>query len=254
VTSPAEDRPLDGRVALVTGAGRGIGRAIALRLAREGAFVVVNDIDREPADAVAAEIRAAGGHACARVVSVVDYEGVRAMVRALIDELGQVDVLVSNAGVATSGKSVLRTPIAEAEQIMAVNAFAALVLCQEVIESMRAVGRGDIVVISSSAAAHLPPKSGSYNMAKIALEALAHTIAKEEAAHGIRANIVAPGMTDTRLGREVKGRIVRATTGAAPDPDRLVAGMDSPDDVADAVYAFVSDPDPARTGQRIAVS
>lgn len=240
---------LDGRLALVTGAGRGIGRAIALRLAGDGATVAVNDRDAEPAEAVAAEIEAAGGRAVACPFSVLDFDAARGAVAAL----GAVGILVNNAGIAAEGRSLLRTTVEEVELLHRVNVVAPLVLCQAVLPGMRDAGRGDIVMISSTAPETTAPKSGPYTMAKAAQEALAAVLGKEEARHGVRLNVVAPGLVDTRLGRLIYGRVLRATTGAEPTEQELTAPMTSPDAIAAAVAALVAADRTDPGGHRVVV-
>lgn len=233
----ATGRELTGRVALVTGAGRGIGRATALGLAADGATVIVNDRDDDPVSEVIAAIAAQGGTAHPMCVSVTEHERCAAMTNELVDRLGGVDILVSNAGVASSGKSLLRTPLAEAESLMQVNAFAPLTLCQAVLPSMRAKGWGRIVVVSSMAVREMSARGGSYNMAKAALEAFAYTLAKEEHRNGIRVNIVAPGFTDTRLAHLVAERVQQGHPGASP----ALPEMQPPAAIADAIRFYTSD-------------
>jgi NAD(P)-dependent dehydrogenase (short-subunit alcohol dehydrogenase family) len=245
---------LEGRVALVTGAGRGIGRAIALALARDGCAVAINDIDADPAGHVAAEIRDAGAQAEPYVASVIDLAASRGMVDAIIDRFGTIDILVSSAGAGTSGKSVLRTPIDEVDQAFRLHALAAFALVQGVLPAMRAGRRGDIIAISSTAVAHMPARSAPYSMAKSALEALVLTVAKEEAHHGIRAHVVAPGLTDTRLGALILRRLAASSlpTRGSDDVGQALR-MASPDQIATAVVECVVDPRPTRTGQKITV-
>jgi NAD(P)-dependent dehydrogenase (short-subunit alcohol dehydrogenase family) len=201
---------LDGRVALVTGGGRGIGRGIAELLAREGAAVAVNY--RRDADAAQDTVRAiesAGGLARAYQASVDDAEADRVMVGAVQAELGPVDLLVCNAGIASRGQAVADTDPAELQRVVATHALGAHHLCRLVIPAMRARPRGDIVMISSVATSHYAGNGAPYNMAKAALEALAYTLAKEERPNGIHVNVVAPGLVETDMGV----RLARAMTG-----------------------------------------
>jgi 3-oxoacyl-[acyl-carrier protein] reductase len=246
--------PLDGRVALVSGGGRGIGRAISLALAADGADVAVNyRRDAEAANQTVAEIVASGRRSFAHQASVDDYEADRAMVEAVVSELGPVDILVNNAGVASRGLSVAKTDPAELDRVVRTHAFGAHHLCQMVLPGMRERPRGDIVMISSSATRMLAGYSGPYNMAKVALEALAMTLAKEERSHGIRVNVVAPGLVKTEMGR----RLARGALGVEDihqlDATSPFGHVCRPEDVASVVAFLVGEGGHYVTGQRIYV-
>lgn len=245
---------LEGRVALVTGASRGIGRGIAVALAREGAAVAVNyRRDEQVAQTALEEIRDAGGIAECYAASVDAREQVDAMVERIRAELGPIDILVSNAGIASRGQSVLNTDPAEVQRVIATHALGAHRLCQLVLPDMRARGRGDIIVISSSEVTHMRANGAPYNMAKAAAEALALTVAHEEAANGIRVNIVAPGLVATDMGdRLVRAKLGRASV-AELDAEQPFGRVTRPADVAELVCFLVSEPGSMITGQRIVV-
>lgn len=245
---------LEGRIALVTGGNRGIGGAIATRLAEAGADVaIVYRRDEESARATAEKIRALGRRVVAHQAAVDDLDAVATMVDAVLDELGSVDVLVHSAGIASRGMSVVDTDPAEIERLFRVHALSAFMLCKLLVPQMRERPRGDVVFISSAAAQLLMPNSSPYNIGKAALEALAHTLAKEERRHGIHVNIVAPGLVDTEMGR----RLVRATVGAddihSLDANAPFGHVCSPEEVADVVHFVVSDAARYVTDQRIVV-
>jgi len=245
---------LEGRVALVTGGGRGIGRAIALALAADGASVAVNY--RRDADAAAgtvAEIQVMGHHARAFAASVDDYAQCEEMVGAVLAEFGKVDILVNNAGVASRGQRVSDTDPAEVERLFRTHAFGAWACSKLVLPSMREQDRGDIVMISSAATNYMAPNSAPYNMAKAALEALALTLAKEERRHGIHVNTVAPGLVDTEMGR----RLVKGAAGVddirTMDERSPFGHVCTPEEIAAVVAFVVSDRASYVTGQRIGV-
>jgi NAD(P)-dependent dehydrogenase (short-subunit alcohol dehydrogenase family) len=245
---------LAGRVALVTGGGRGIGRAISLGLAADGAAVAVNfRRDEESARATVDEITAAGGRAAAFPASIDQYDADEQMVAAVREHLGPVDLLVNNAGVASRGLTVADTDPSEPDRLWRTHVFGAWALSKLVLPDMRAAARGDIVMISSVAVLYMAPFSAPYNMAKAGLEALAVTLAKEERSHGIHVNIVAPGLVDTDMGR----RLVKGAQGVEDihtlDQRSAFGHVCSPDEVAAVVRFVVSDAACYVTGQRIGV-
>jgi NAD(P)-dependent dehydrogenase (short-subunit alcohol dehydrogenase family) len=245
---------LEGRVALVTGGGRGIGRAIALALAEDGADVAVNyRRDEAAARETVAAIEGRGRRAGAYRASVESFAEDEAMVAAVLADLGHVDVLVHNAGIASRGRSVAETEPEELERVVRVHAFGPHFLTKLVLPSMRARPRGDIVMISSVATLYYGAHGAPYNMGKAAMEALAFTLAKEERPHGIRVNVVAPGLVETEMGR----RLVRATRGVddlrALDRYMPFGRVCQPEDVANVVRFLVSERAGYVTGERICV-
>lgn len=245
---------LAGRVALVTGASRGIGRAIALALAEDGADVAVNyRRDADAARETVAAIEALGRRARAYAASVDDPGDAERMVNDAVADFGFVDILVNNAGIASRGQSVAKTDPAELERVVRIHALAPHRLCQLVLPSMRTRPRGDIVMISSVATLHLAAGGAPYNMGKAALEALAMTLAKEVKKSGIRVNVVAPGLVETEMGK----RLMKATAGV-DDLRKLDASMPfgrvcQPEDVANAVRWLVSERASYVTGEKINV-
>lgn len=245
---------LAGRVALVTGAGRGIGRGIAVALAEAGAAVIVNyRRDRQAAEAVVAQVTSAGGRATAIAASVGEVDEVDALADAALDAFGPIDILVHNAGIASRGLPVAETTPEEVQRVVGVHALGAHRLVGRLLPGMRAAKRGDVVMISSSEVGKMQALGGPYNMGKAALEALALTLAKEEIAHGVHVNIVAPGLVATDMGDRLVQAKLGADGAAALDAQMPLGRVCRPEDVASVVRFLVSDAAGYVTGQRIVV-
>jgi 3-oxoacyl-[acyl-carrier protein] reductase len=231
---------LQERVALVTGASRGIGRAIALALAEQGAAVAVNFQTRaEDAEAVAGQIRSAGGKAIAIRADVSVSAQVADMAERVAAELGPVDVLVNNAGIAITG---LREE--DFDLGIAVNLKSAFLCTEAVLPGMCARRWGRIVNISSGAARGPGLLGVVYNASKAGLEGLTRGYASRVAKNGVTVNAVAPGPTDTEMGAPLKAGGVEA---------RIPVGrMGEAEDVAQATVMVIGNS--FITGQTIAVN
>jgi NAD(P)-dependent dehydrogenase (short-subunit alcohol dehydrogenase family) len=179
----------EGRVAIVTGAGGGLGREHALALAARGAKVVVNDL--AAADVVVEQIRAAGGQAIASAASVTDFDAVQAMVAQAVEAWGRVDILVNNAGILRD-KTFAKMDMADFRLVMDVHLMGAVHCCKAVWELMRAQQYGRIVMTTSSSGLYGNFGQSNYSAAKMALVGLMQTLAIEGEKYGIRVNSLAP--------------------------------------------------------------
>ena len=222
-----------GKVAIVTGAGRGMGKATALTLARDGAAVVVNDINPKLAEAVAKEIEAAGGQVLAYVADVSDEAQVQAMVDATVERFGTVDILVNNAGILRSTSPLETIPLEEWELVMTVNVTGVFLCTKAVLPIMKAKRSGKIVNISSSAGRSTSTFGGAhYTTSKAAVLGLSRHTSREAAPYNVNVNAVAPGSMDTEMVRELatpehmereRQGIPLHRLGAAQDEANLVA-------------------------------
>ncbi|MHB8731631.1 MAG: SDR family NAD(P)-dependent oxidoreductase [bacterium] len=226
---------LSGKTVLVTGAGRGIGRAVAVRCAAEGAAVVAADL--APPEETAAAVRAAGGRALAVAVDVADREAVRAMAEAAARAFDAVDVLVSNAGIGFPDP-VLEITEERWDQVLNVNLRGALFCAQSLLPAMLARRDGALVFVSSIAGRRLSLVNGAqYTCSKYGLIGLTRHLASELAGTGVRINCVCPGPTETdlldRYTNEAERRAIVERT-----PLRRLA---RPEDIAE-VIVFAASP------------
>jgi NAD(P)-dependent dehydrogenase (short-subunit alcohol dehydrogenase family) len=230
----------DGKVAIVTGAGGGLGRQHALALAARGAAVVVNDLGATvegngaaatAAETVADEIRAAGGKAIANRASVTDFAAVQAMVESTLREWGRVDILVNNAGILRD-KSFAKMELADFRLVLDVHLMGAVHCTKAVWETMRAQNYGRIVMTTSSTGLYGNFGQANYGAAKMALVGLMQTLSIEGAKHDIRVNCLAPTAA------------TRMTAGLMPESvlRLLEAGAVTP-----GLLALVADDAPTRT-------
>jgi len=241
---------LAGKVALVTGAGKNIGRAIALTLARDGATVVVNGrSDAAAIEAVAAEIRAAGGTATALLGDVSVEEEVTGLANRITEQLGGVDILVCNAGLRRQ-TAFLDMPYAEWREILSVALDGAFLLSRAFAPQMIARGGGSIVALSGISTHVGTPNRAHVSASKSGLEGLMRALAVELAPQGVRANCVAPGAVDTTRG---------ASAGAMPqtlgrDDGIPLRRKASVQEIADVVRMLAGPEGGYVTGQTIHVN
>jgi meso-butanediol dehydrogenase / (S,S)-butanediol dehydrogenase / diacetyl reductase len=245
--------------AVVTGAGRGIGRAIALRLARDGHAVAVNDLDKSTAERVAGEISETGGSAIAVPADVTDRDAVFALVDRAAHELGSVDVMVANAGIAQvkTLREITRDDLA---RIFDVNVFGAVWCLQAAAERMIAQGTGGKIINAASIAAHSGfAYLGHYSATKFAVRALTQAAAKELAQHKITVNAYCPGIVGTDMWDLIDEKMgpylgnERGETLAQYSQLITLGRVQTPEDVA-AFVSYLAGPDSDyMTGQSVMI-
>src|SRR6476469_254990 len=184
-------KALEGRVAIVTGSGGGLGRAHVLYLAKKGARVVVNDLSQEAADRVAAEVIASGGSALAIAGSVTDERAMAALVDRVVSEWGRVDILVNNAGILRD-RSFAKMSLDDFRLVVDVHLMGSVICTKAVWEPMRAQKYGRIVMTTSSSGLYGNFGQANYGAAKMALVGLMQTLGIEGDKYGVRVNCLAP--------------------------------------------------------------
>lgn len=243
---------MSGRVALVTGAGRGIGRAIALRLAQAGAQVAVADLDADLALAVTDQIREAGGQAEAAPADVSAEADVKTLVRACVEKMSGLDVLVNNAGIFPACP-VLEMETADFDRVLSVNLRGVFLCTREAASAMVEQGRGGVIVNVTSIDALHPSMVGlaHYDASKHGVWGFTKNAALELAPHGIRVNALAPGGVLTEGVEEMGAGTDEAVAAfAARIP---MARMGDPDDIARAALFLASDMSSYVTGSQLVV-
>jgi 3-oxoacyl-[acyl-carrier protein] reductase len=242
---------LDGRVALVSGASRGIGRAIALELGAAGAHVAVNyRTNQAEADEVVQAIQASGGgggKAVALQADLSEPEAAKALVAACEEALGEVEILVCNAGITRDNLIALLRPSDFAE-VIDTNLGGTFFLCQAVTRKMMRRRRGAIVTISSVVGVHGNPGQTNYAAAKAGMIGLTKALAKELGSRNVRVNAIAPGYIETELTAELPDQARETILSHTP-----LGRLGAPEDVARAVRFLVSDAAAFVTGAVLAV-
>ncbi|WP_428263170.1 SDR family oxidoreductase [Haliangium sp.] len=228
---------LRNRVALVTGASRGIGAATARLLANHGAAVAVNyHSSSESARQVVESIEAAGGSAVAVQADVTDADAVAGMVAEVAEALGPIDTLVLNAGIRLYTAPFVKDRWEDFSRKLTQELAAAFRCAEAVVPTMIEHGHGCIIAVSSSVARHSTPGLGAHAAAKAALESFARTLAVELGPHGIRVNVVAPGLTRTDATKHIPEGHHRAVAKMTP-----LRRNGTPEDVAGAVLMLAGE-------------
>lgn len=243
-----------GRVAIVTGGGGGVGRAVALRLAEGGASVTVTDLDAGAAEASARTVRDAGGETLAVAADVADEAQVAAVVAATVDRFGRLDVLHNNAAALGDthrrDRDLLDLGVDVWDTAMAVNAWGVMLGCKHAVPAMLATGDGGVVINTSSVSALVGgDTNAAYGASKAAVVALTRYVATMYGAEGIRCNSVAPGLIMTPIARRALSEAQLAERAA----ERLLPWPAEPEDIANVVCWLASDEARGITGQTIVV-
>jgi len=246
--------------ALITGAASGIGRDIALLFAREGAKVAVADLDGNAAQATAAQIRASGGQAIGIAMDVTDETAVNKGVAGTIDALTGVDILISNAGIQII-HPIEEFSYAEWKKMLAIHLDGASLTTRACLPHMYKAGCGSIIYMGSVHSKEASPLKAPYVTAKHGLIGLSKVVAKEGAAHGVRANVICPGFVRTPLVEKQIPEQARSLGISEEDVIRKLMLKETVDgefttvaDVAEAALFFAAFPTNALTGQSLVVS
>ncbi|MDP2916472.1 MAG: 3-oxoacyl-ACP reductase family protein [Dehalococcoidia bacterium] len=240
---------LEGRVAIVTGGARGMGKTFCLKMAEEGAKVVVADVLDREAKQTAKEIQSKGGEALAVQTDVSSEVDTQRMANKAVEAFGGIDILVNNAGMLAglTRKPFTEIPLEEWDKVIAVNVKGVLLCCRAVFSQMKKQGNGKIINISSNAFFGGSPNSVHYVTSKAGVIAITRCLANEVAQYGICVNSVAPGVVETEATRDLTE--LRKVTLANTPLGRLA----QTGDVAGAIIFFASDDSNFVTGQTLIV-
>jgi 3-oxoacyl-[acyl-carrier protein] reductase len=239
---------LKGKIALVTGAAQGIGRAIALLLAQKGADIVISDINLEKAEEMAKEIEALGRKAMAIKVDVANTNDVERMVEAILERFGQIDILVNNAGIARD-KLILRMTEEDWDSVLNVNLRGTFNCTKAVIKHMSKQRKGKIVNIASVVGEMGNVGQANYSASKAGVIGFTKTIAREFAQRGINVNAIAPGYIETPMTEALTEKVKEELRRMIP-----MERLGRPEDVAQAVFFLVSEASSYITGQVLNVN
>jgi len=243
-----EKLKLKGRVALITGAAQGIGKSIALLLAKNGADIVVSDINFERAEETAKEIESIGSQAMAIKVDVANLKNVEQMVEAILEKFGKIDILVNNAGI-TRDKLILRMTEEDWDAVLNVNLKGTFNCTKVVVRHMAKQRSGKIVSIASVVGEMGNAGQANYSASKAGVIGLTKTIAREFAQRGINVNAIAPGYIETPMTEILPEKVKEELKSLIP-----MERLGKPEDVAEAVLFLVSEESNYITGQVLNVN
>ncbi|MBN2501555.1 MAG: 3-oxoacyl-[acyl-carrier-protein] reductase [Anaerolineales bacterium] len=246
--SQNQDKPLDGRVAVVTGASRGIGKAIALELAKRGAQIVVNyNRSAEAAEALVAEVEAGGSKALAVQADVASFDDAHNLIKTAIDQFGGLDILVNNAGI-TRDTLIMMMKEADWDAVLATNAKGTFNCSKAAVRHMMRKRYGRIINITSIAGIIGNAGQTNYSASKAAQIGFTKALAREVAARNITVNAVAPGFIETDIWADVPEEAREGLLNMIP-----LGRKGSPEDIAPAVAFLASDEAAYITGQVLAI-
>ncbi len=253
---------LDGKVAIVTGAAKGIGASTSALLAAEGAAVVCSDIDVDAGEKIADAIQNNGGRATFVAHDVTDEAAWERVVAAALEAFGQLDILVNNAGIAPTGEAIEDLTLESWSQVISIDLDSVFLGCKHAIRAMKTSGGGSIINISSIMGLIGQPRAAAYNAAKGGVRLLTKVAALEcaEAGYGIRVNSIHPGFVDTPLVRKaVDDGVVSGQMGSANEAMEMltmlhpIGRLGVPRDIANAILFLASEESAFMTGSELVV-